>query len=104
VTGMLLHANGDFIQAIEGPEECVAEMFFRIGRDPRHRAVVKLYDQPIARRAFADWTMAYRDVGRLLDGHSTYMDADGAADPATFAEDENARALLAAFRRSLRRG
>lgn len=37
VTGMLLYADGAFIQVLEGEESTVKTLSHRISRDPRHR-------------------------------------------------------------------
>jgi hypothetical protein len=62
VTGLLLHKAGDFFQVIEGPQAVLASLFATIEADPRHAQVVKIIDEPIARRAFGDWTMASADL------------------------------------------
>ncbi|WP_145069291.1 BLUF domain-containing protein [Engelhardtia mirabilis] len=63
VTGMLLHVDGSFFQILEGPRESVRELFERIARDPRHAEVTTIIDEPIAGRAFGDWTMGFADLG-----------------------------------------
>lgn len=35
----------------------------RITGDPRHHDIQVLLDEPVERRSFADWAMAYRDEG-----------------------------------------
>jgi hypothetical protein len=60
VTGLLVVGGRRFLQALEGPEAAVTETFARIGRDPRHFAVVTLRHDIIATRAFPDWSMGYR--------------------------------------------
>ncbi|WP_375391068.1 BLUF domain-containing protein [uncultured Sphingomonas sp.] len=67
VTGLLLFANGRFLQVLEGPEESVSLTMDRIRADPRHRDIAILADRPIEKRAFADWGMAYRDEGHPAD-------------------------------------
>lgn len=62
VTGMLLYTAGSFFQVLEGEEATLAEMFARIAADPRHRGVTKIIEEPIAQRAFGDWTMGYLEV------------------------------------------
>lgn len=59
---MLLYRGGNFLQALEGPEEAVQETMLRISRDRRHRSVVQLYDGYHDERLFADWSMAFEDV------------------------------------------
>ncbi len=60
VTGMLLFAEGSFIQVLEGAPADVDEIYARICADPRHDQLLKLYDHPIPNRNFPEWSMGYR--------------------------------------------
>jgi len=64
VTGMLLYANGTFLQVLEGAEEVVDELVEIIKKDPRHKNIQMLYRKPIERREYSDWSMGFR---RLSD-------------------------------------
>ncbi len=67
VTG-LLYAEGDaFLQAIEGPDDSIADLLDRLERDDRHRDLRVLVDREIAQREFGDWTMVYRDRREQVD-------------------------------------
>ena len=67
VTG-LLYAEGDaFLQAIEGPDDSVADLLERLRQDDRHRDLRILVDRQIEHRDFGDWTMAYRDRRERID-------------------------------------
>jgi blue light- and temperature-responsive anti-repressor len=57
VTGMLLFENGSFFQILEGPESAVDGIYKTIAEDNRHDKVVTIIREPIAKRAFAEWTM-----------------------------------------------
>ncbi len=59
ITGLLLYCEGNFMQALEGPAQAVAEAFTRIGRDSRHHGVTQLSLHAIPGREFAGWDMAY---------------------------------------------
>lgn len=63
ITGMLLHIEGSFFQVLEGEAEAVDGLFARIASDPRHGGVTVIVREPIVRRAFAGWTMAYAALG-----------------------------------------
>jgi hypothetical protein len=63
ITGMLLYDYGAFLQVLEGPEKGVNEVFGWIERDPMHRSIQVLEREPIAERAFADWSMGFVDLG-----------------------------------------
>jgi len=62
ITGMLLHTSGSFFQVLEGEETTLLELFATISSDPRHLKVTKIIQEPIAKRAFGDWTMGFTDV------------------------------------------
>lgn len=59
ITGMLLHVEGSFFQVLEGEAEVVDKLFARIASDGRHGNVTVIVREPIPRRAFSNWTMAY---------------------------------------------
>ena len=65
VTGLLVAGGRRFLQALEGSEDAVRATFERIGRDPRHFAVVTLRRDVITERTFPDWTMGYQRAGAL---------------------------------------
>jgi len=62
ITGMLLHVDGNFFQVLEGEPAAVDPLFERIAVDPRHSRVTMIMREPIARRAFADWSMGFADM------------------------------------------
>lgn len=62
ITGLLLYKEGNIIQVLEGEEAQVRETFTRIERDPRHRRVQVLLQEPIAGRSFPQWAMSFRDL------------------------------------------
>lgn len=64
ITGLLLHADGSFIQTIEGEFAAVQSLFARIEHDPRHGGMILIADEPIARRSYGDWSMAFREISR----------------------------------------
>ncbi|MBW8756984.1 MAG: BLUF domain-containing protein [Burkholderiales bacterium] len=57
LTGMLAQGEGYFAQVLEGRSVAVAALMARIRRDPRHRDVRTLLEEPIQRRQFARWAM-----------------------------------------------
>jgi hypothetical protein len=62
VTGLLLYADGNFMQCLEGTHAAVSALFEKIARDPRHHRVTTLVDEPVEQREFGDWAMAFRRV------------------------------------------
>lgn len=77
ITGMLLYTSGTFFQVLEGAEAALSELFAVISSDPRHRTVTRIIDEPIAQRAFGDWTMGYSEVApselEAIDGFSDFF-------------------------------
>jgi hypothetical protein len=67
ITGMLLYADGSFIQVLEGQADAVQETYTRIQADVRHHQIYKLLDEPITARDFPDWSMGFRDLTALAD-------------------------------------
>ncbi|KAA9338160.1 BLUF domain-containing protein [Hymenobacter busanensis] len=62
VTGILLYHEGRIMQLLEGDEAPVRYLYQQIAQDARHTGVVKLADEAIASRSFAQWHMAYWEV------------------------------------------
>lgn len=62
LTGVLLIARGSYYQTLEGSKPDVAATFRRIRSDPRHDGIIILQDEAAEGRAFADWSMAHRDL------------------------------------------
>ncbi|MBK0378618.1 BLUF domain-containing protein [Mucilaginibacter segetis] len=59
VTGVLLYADGTFIQALEGEPADVDAIYELIEQDKKHRNIIKLIDEPLAERNFTDWRMGF---------------------------------------------
>ncbi len=59
LTGVLLYDHGTFFQWLEGPEEGLSRVWNSIQRDPRHRDVTVLRDEPIGERAFEGWDLKF---------------------------------------------
>ncbi len=64
--GLLLFANGQFLQVLEGPEPALSDLYARIRADPRHYEVRTLSYGPITERAFPDWRMAFAPTNKEL--------------------------------------
>ena len=70
ITGMLLYSNGSFFQILEGSASAVDELFDRIADDPRHAHAATIIREPIAKRAFGEWTMGFAALNQreFIDG------------------------------------
>lgn len=62
VTGMLLYANGTFLQAIEGEEAVIDNLVELIWKDPRHADIQLLSRREIEQREYADWSMGFEQI------------------------------------------
>jgi len=58
VTGALLVWEDFFVQALEGDETVVRDLYDRIHRDARHERVAIISEDPAATRVFGRWSMA----------------------------------------------
>ena len=81
LTGILLYADGSFVQTLEGPEEVVDATFERISRDERHRSVHVALREEVPERSFPDWSMGFREITRdesqAVPGFSDYLETKG---------------------------
>jgi methanogenic corrinoid protein MtbC1 len=66
VTGMLLYADKQFFQWLEGPPESVARVWDSIRNDPRHHHVELIDQQHPSVRLFGDWDMKFVSRERTL--------------------------------------
>jgi hypothetical protein len=64
ITGMLLYAEGSFFQVLEGDEATVDGLLAKIAADERHEKVTVIMREPIAKRAFGEWTMGFSRMTR----------------------------------------
>ncbi|MBV6652017.1 MAG: BLUF domain-containing protein [Hoeflea sp.] len=60
VTGMLLWADGVFIQILEGEAKTVRSVFQRIEADDRHKNVMVVLEQAAGKRLFTQWSMGFK--------------------------------------------
>ena len=65
ITGMLLYAEGNIIQAIEGERDAVMATFKTIEKDTRHRGIHVLIEEEILSRKFASWNMGFRRLTKF---------------------------------------
>lgn len=101
VTGMLLYHERFFVQALEGEEGVVDELFEKIRTDPRHHDVFAVYKQPIEQRTFKNWTMGFNKLDNLkVDDLPGFTDFLSKPPEAQFFTENPSRAklLLETFR------
>ena len=77
ITGMLLHCDHAFIQALEGPKDRVMELFHVIQEDARHSRIAVLFEGPIKQRSFSQWSMGFKrpsqDELAVIEGYTPYL-------------------------------
>ena len=82
VTGVLLYADGQFVQTLEGRERDVEETMSRIRADPRHRDLDVTLVEEIDTRFFAEWSMGFRPLRpeelAEVRGYTGYLSERGA--------------------------
>jgi len=77
VTGILLYFKKHFLQVLEGEKDTIFELLRKIRSDQRHASVIMVWDQPIEKRNFENWTMAFVDLNEMdhqsLNGFSDFL-------------------------------
>jgi hypothetical protein len=62
LTGILLYAEGSFIQVLEGDDQPLYEVFHAIKHDYRHKNIIAMPEREILKRNFPEWTMGFKSV------------------------------------------
>ena len=92
LTGLLLHEEGNFFQLLEGPPAAVDATYARICQDMNHRAVTRIVREPVDKRTFSEWSMAFTEMTRselrAIDGIGEFF-----AHGAVFTQLDRERAL-----------
>jgi len=57
VTGSLFYNGGWFLQVLEGPAATLTALYDKISKDPRHKNLRLLYNEPAEFRTFTRWSM-----------------------------------------------
>jgi hypothetical protein len=68
ITGALCHANGIYVQVLEGGRTVVNQLYNRIVADARHTDVQLLSYSEIRERHFVGWAMGQVNLTRLNPG------------------------------------
>ena len=95
ITGLLLYGRGSFIQVLEGEADDVDACYERIGRDPRHSALLAVVREPIKARSFGNWSMGYKALKGDERGLESLIDMRDAG--ALGRVKSNLPAVVAAF-------
>jgi len=101
ISGMLLYKDLSFLQVLEGPADRVLALYAAIRADPRHSKVRTLFEHPVERREFPEWTMGFQNLDRTdlsnVEGYSDVMNSSGRA-RTLFENPSTAKRLLLLFR------
>ena len=101
ITGMLLYKGMSFLQVLEGETTVVHTLYEKISQDKRYERVKTLFDEPIDKRDFPDWTMGFeildgKDLSNIV-GYTAFME-DGNKALGVFDNATRARKILLYFR------
>jgi hypothetical protein len=90
VTGMLISHGGVFLQAVEGDELSVRDVFKRIEKDARHTGIAVLRSQSSfgERRIFGDWWMGFANASSNAQVLKGFVDLGADQDLLTLNETE----------------
>lgn len=104
ITGMLLYnGKGTYLQALEGEEKLVTDVFEVIRKDSRHTNVVRISCKPISERTFPTWKMGFRNLANqpttTLEGYSDFME-EGSDSMFWQQNGSTAETLLSHFKQS----
>lgn len=105
VTGLLLYKGGNFMQALEGPDDVVLALYEKIKKDPRHKDVSIISTEQIQKRQFSAWEMAFTNLDnpeiKNEPGYSQFLHDEFTAD--VYRENPlRAYIMLLTFRDNLR--
>jgi len=81
ITGVLCHADGHFVQVIEGGRDAVNRLYARIVADARHRDVTLLGYEHVGERRYAGWSMGQANMARLNPALVLKYGASATLDP-----------------------
>ncbi len=57
ISGLLFYHNSRFLQFIEGDKNSLELLMKNIARDPRHKNIIRIIDEPVYVRSFSGWSM-----------------------------------------------
>jgi hypothetical protein len=106
VTGLLLFAEGNIVQLLEGDKEIVESTFESISRDPRHTGIIRLVSEYSESRDFADWSMGFQRIGSIsltdIEGFNDLLENKELGQDQLAAISQRMRILFETFRKTAR--
>ena len=73
ITGALIYTGTHFAQVIEGDETAINELIAKIARDSRHGEISIVARDPLTKRRFSDWSMAYNGPSQFVSENVTRL-------------------------------
>ncbi|RZS91995.1 BLUF domain-containing protein [Aquimarina brevivitae] len=67
ITGVLIHAEGNFFQIIEGETTTIHSLFERIQQDTRHYDIITILNKPIYNSSFDDYECSFTVISTKKD-------------------------------------
>lgn len=104
ISGLLLYANGNFLQVLEGNRALVLGLVDRIEQDPRHHGVIRLMEFTTTERSFPDWSMGYKRLSTdewdsALPGYNNIFKSQATSDGIRNRAKAAVWTLLTSFRK-----
>lgn len=102
ITGMLLYADGSFLQVIEGNASAIKDVFAIIQKDSKHKDIKVLFEDNIAARHFSEWSMGFRrlsperDIPRI-PGMNSYLESAQSLDDYLTSQSQSSTLLRNIF-------
>ena len=66
ITGLLLYADGNFLQIIEGEKKAVLKLYSKISIDKRHKNIIKVFDGKVNSRIYPKWSMGFNRIDKEI--------------------------------------
>ncbi len=75
ITGMLLYADQQFIQVLEGEQNVVEALYEKIAKDERHSNAEIVLQRTIESREFSKWAMGFRSIEGDEDNYKQFYES-----------------------------
>ena len=80
ITGMLLYADGNFFQVLEGERKDVEEIYEDIVKDKRNHGNIVIEKEEISERTFPNWSMGFKYLAAInkdeISGYTEFLEKE----------------------------
>lgn len=78
IKGILLMANGNFFQVLEGEKQTVINLYEKIKLDHRHESIYEVFHKPVQKAVFKDYNSTFNTIKTWdeLQKIKSYLDAN----------------------------